>query len=457
MKKNIVQDVIPPKRTIRNVELLYKTKRPDRGSVSGLEDDKFANAVSTPKRVIAPLHKTQPEETPLRFEYEEPVKSSKKVLYISLGIFIIALVFGISALFKSAKITITPKNETGLLDTSFKANKDAAGGVLGFQIVTTSKDVEKTVPATTEQYVEKKASGTIVVYNNFSSEPQKLVATTRFETPEGLIFRAKEAVTIPGIQTKDGKSVAGSAEVAVEADQPGSSYNVGLKDFTIVGFKGTSKYEKIYARSKTEMFGGFKGNQKGLSKEIIIQAEKELEDLLKISLSNEILSQIPEHFVLYKNSVSYKLEPVSQIDTLLADTSTSTTILKKKGSISAIIFDKGALSKAIISKILPGSVDDVVKISNLDSLEFSFLPETQFNHDSSTLLNFNLKGSVNFVWVVDENKLKADLLGLSKNNAITIMSAYPTIKEAKIETYPFWNGTIPKDSKDVILINTLAE
>ena len=226
MKRNITQDVIPPKKTIRNVELFYKPKRPEKTPSSKLEEIKPAvSRTQTPPPPIAPP--PPPPDLSYKYEYDEPVKRSKKVLYISIGLLIFALFFGISALFKSAEIRITPKNEVSILDENFKATKNAStNNGLGFQVVTTVKDVEKKISATDEQMVEKKAQGKIVVYNNYSTQPQSLIKTTRFETPEGLIFRATENIVVPGIQVKNGKNVAGSVEVSVEADKPGTEYNV---------------------------------------------------------------------------------------------------------------------------------------------------------------------------------------------------------------------------------------
>ncbi|MCX6701960.1 MAG: hypothetical protein NTX96_02065 [Candidatus Zambryskibacteria bacterium] len=423
MKKNIVQDVIPPKRTIRNVELLYKSKRLEKISPTKLEPE------------IPDIPSTPPTSD-----------------FSSIGLFVLASAFGISTFFKSAEIKIVPKSKVSVLDENFKALKDVStSNGLGFQIVTTTKDVEKTVIATDEQKVDIKAKGVIVVYNK-GSQPQKLIATTRFETPEGLIYRALTALTIPARTTVDGH-----VEVTVEADASGEKYNITQKDFTVPGFKGTPKYTQIYARSKTEMTGGFSGMQKIINKETINNIDKELEELLKTSLSKDIISQIPENFVLYQKSIFYKLEPTIQVNIPSGgDNTTNTAILRKKGSVSAVIFDKGSLSRAIVAKVLPDVVDDVIKITNLESLNFTFVPETSFDPNINTTLNFNLKGEANFVWVFNENKLKSELLGLSKKNAITIISTYDTIKEANIRTNPFWNQTIPQDPKKVTLINTLT-
>jgi hypothetical protein len=447
MKKNISQDVIPPTKTIRNVELLYKSKRPERRGTP-----------KPPKQAEITPPPTTPESFAYKYEYDEPVKRSKKFLYISVGFLILTLFFVISALFKSAKIEITPKNQISSVNEKLQAFKDTSTGGLEFQVVSTTKDVEKKIVATEEERVEKKATGTIVVYNNFSTQSQTLVKTTRFATPEGLIYRATTNITVPGIQIKNGKSVAGSVEVLVEADKPGTTYNIPLKDFTVVGFKGTSKYTKIYGRSKTEMAGGFSGIQKTVSKETMDMVDKELETLLKQSLMKDIASQIPENFVLYEKTISYNIGKTIQMDSI-GDVSqkTDTAVLKKKGSVQAIIFDKGSLSREIIAKVLPNSTDSIIKITNLGDLNFTFTPENSFNPDASSSVGFTLTGDANLVWVFDENKLKTDLLGMSKKNALAIISKDDTIHTVNLEFHPFWIRTIPQDPEKVTLINTLAK
>ena len=98
--------------------------------------------------------KPTPEYKPdYKYEYDEPKKSSRKVLYISFAVFILAFAFGVSALFKSAKITFASKDQQIQLSSNFTANKNDESG-LSFQIVTISKDIQKTV-AVTSQAPEK--------------------------------------------------------------------------------------------------------------------------------------------------------------------------------------------------------------------------------------------------------------------------------------------------------------
>jgi hypothetical protein len=101
-----------------------------------------------------------------------------------------------------------------------------------FEIVRITRDDGRVVAASEETDVQKKASGRIVIYNNHNSSPQRLVKNTRFETPEGLIYRINESVTVPGAKIEGGEKVPGSVEAEVMADIPGQKYNIGLTDFT---------------------------------------------------------------------------------------------------------------------------------------------------------------------------------------------------------------------------------
>lgn len=465
MKKNFVQDVVPPKKSIRNVTL---SSRPS-STVKKVEDvpkrtrysdeDEFTRPVAIKQQApirIDSISQTKPSEslaseTPsYKYEFDEPKKSSKKWVYFAMTIFVLALAFGVSAMFKSAVIKVSPKQETANINETMRAVKNSTGAALGYQVVTVSKTVEKVVPATGEQRVEKKAQGKIIIYNE-TSQSQRLVATTRFETPEGLIYRLPTAVTVPAMQVKDGKNVAGTIEVTVEADKVGTSYNIGLKDFSLPGLKGDPKFKTIYARSKTEMTGGFSGIQKVVSKDVLESTETELGNTLRQDLAKDIETQIPENFVLYTSSLDYKLYNSEQVDS-----ASGQTVLKKRGEAYAVIFEKKALTSAILAKVNASLSSDKVRITNIEALEFNYATPDTVDLNSDTSITFMLKGSPNLVWIFDENKLKSDLLGLSRAKARTVLTTYDTIKEAWVETHPFWNQTIPSDPDKVTLVNTLT-
>lgn len=110
-----------------------------------------------------------------------------------------------------------------------------------------------------EPWIEKsgtKASGTITAFNEYGSESQLLIASTRFLSSNGKIFRTTKDIYIPGANIIDDEIIPSSIDVEVMADYWGSEYNIGPSDFTIPGFKGTVKYVSLYGKSDTAMSGG---------------------------------------------------------------------------------------------------------------------------------------------------------------------------------------------------------
>ncbi len=465
-KKNITQDVIPPKRSIRNIELSSRKKIAQQAVVSPITPEPVRDftrptqkpsesepAVSSAATMPPPTSPTPPASS-YTYEYAEPKKPRQKWLYGSMFLLLAVVGFGISALFKSARIQVAPKQETKAVNQIFTAKANVLNeSDLGFQVVTATKSVEKTVVGGTSQKVETKAIGTVVIYNNYSATSQKLVATTRLQTPEGLIFRLVSPATVPGKTTKAGKVVAGSVEVTVEADTAGPAYNIGLTDFTIPGLKtDNAKYTTIYGRSKTEMTGGFSGQQKVVSKEVMDASNTEMEQALRVSIQKDLESGIPANFILYPDSISYVFEKVTQ-----TKNSGDNAILKLKGAGSGIIFDKGNLTQAIFAKTKLNIAFDTVKITNLEGLTFSYASGTVANISGLDIVNFTLSGNAKLVWMFDENKLKSDLLGLSKTDAETVISKVSGVQEAWVETQPFWNSTIPNNPDKVTIINTAKQ
>lgn len=86
--------------------------------------------------------------------------------------------------------------------------------------------------------------GIITVFND-SANDQNIVELTRFIGPNDLIYRAQKTFIIPSY---------GSREVEILSEDAGHEYELNCSmikpcTFTIPGFKGTTKYEKIYGKA----------------------------------------------------------------------------------------------------------------------------------------------------------------------------------------------------------------
>jgi hypothetical protein len=166
---------------------------------------------------------------PMPTPMPRPRKSgSKWILWAIAGVFVVVL--GGLALFvlRPTTVTVTPKSHPVVFGETSQLvaypQGTVATGTLTYTVQTLDINDSAVVQAQgTTTVAPAKATGTVTVYNSYSASPVNLVKNTRFQTPDGLIFRSPSAISIPG--KKSGGP--GQVDVTVVADQEGSQYNVG--------------------------------------------------------------------------------------------------------------------------------------------------------------------------------------------------------------------------------------
>ncbi len=425
MPKQSISDITPPKsskRTILDIPVPAhrRLKEP------------------TPATFVPP-----PPKEPVEEMKRPPVRPRRSHVFLILGFFAIALLVFIGRqIFKvEAIITVSEKRQEVSIDNTFIAKKDFKDGELPFETVSSSGELSKTVPVTGEEQVETRAKGTIIIYNDYSSAPQKLIKNTRFETADGRVYRIDNSVVVPG--KNKSTELPGSVEAVVYADTAGEAYNIGLSDFTIPGFKGDPRYSKFFARSKTTMTGGFIGKVKTASVEDLKKGEEDLRASLKAELMKKIETQVPEGFTLFEDAVYFEFETLSP---------PKSNELKEKASAYAILFDSKKLSKNIASVTLSDYGDGDIYAENFDSIVFKPIP-LDAKPWQTGVVSFSLNGKTTLTWLFDSEKLKEDLVGQPKNQERIkiILQAYPGIYDAKVVVSPFWRKTLPESVSDIFV------
>lgn len=226
-------------------------------------------------------------------------------LLILLGV--LGLAFLVYFVLPRAQVVITPQKEKVKFSVGITVDKniDATNleqAKIPGQLFELEKMSSREFPTTGEKQVEEKAKGVIMVYNQYSSSPQTLVKTTRFRATNGKIFRLTSTVTIPGAVIDEGKIIASSKEVDVEADEAGDTYNIGPSDFNIPGFEGTPKYTAFYGKSTNPMTGGAKGKMKVVTDSDIKGATNIVALELKDETLKEFQGKIPADLKLLKDN-----------------------------------------------------------------------------------------------------------------------------------------------------------
>ena len=423
MPKNIVQDVVPPssRKSIRDIPLPHQNHESP-GEVS--------------------LHYSRTEKETVSWDNNGGGNFSKWLIWVIGIVSVGVLVFVLSNIFSGATLTITPKSQTVAVNLTLTAKPNAPAGGLSYRPFPLTLEKGITVPADGQKSIQTEASGTIIIYNNYSTAPQLLVKNTRFETPNGLIYKIATAVTIPGMHSVAGQVIPGSISVSVYAESAGEQYNIGLTDFTIPGFKSNAqRYADFYGRSKTAMTGGKIGTVKTVSDQKTLQARTKLDSDLLAGLLTQARAHVPADSIFYTSAYRISFEPVAT-----SSESGTGVVIQERALFSAYFIKRGDLAEAVALNSLANF--SAVPVLMPDAAKLAFTLDNKGNESATSVgpIQFGLKGNATIVWQIDENKLVAELAGKNKSELSGIAANDPAVLKAVAVIRPFWSSVFPESS-----------
>jgi hypothetical protein len=387
-------------------------------------------------------------------ENTQPKSKSRYFLWFTALLSFIFCLFALSFLFAKAEITINPKIINTVLNENLSAVKDAdADQGLFFNLVAIPGDETKNIQVTGQKEVSKTATGTIVIYNSFSSTPQLLSINSRLQGSNGKIYETDTKIIVPGL---DKNGAPGTVEVGIHASAPGAEYNSNPLDFTIIGFKGTAKYLKFKGRSETgtTISGGFAGEAPDLSDADLASAESDMETSLQTELLQKVTDQIPDGFILFKNAILLSADNADNQPNISSTFNPDNSVtLKLSGTLYGILFNEQNLTQKIAEDNIENYDSSDVYIPNIKNLIFSLTtPETDVSNLANlSNINFSLTGSAQIVSKVDTNKFTTDILGRPKKDFSQILSQYQSIDSATLKLNFPWIQSIPNNIKRVKL------
>lgn len=374
-----------------------------------------------------------------------PSKSGSHFLIIFLStLSVLVLGFLIANYFSSARISVVPFTHRAHIDNEIIAVSElgAEDESLSFQFMSLSEDESIDVPATIEKKIQKKASGKVIIYNVYNSQSQRLIKNTRLESSDKKIFRIDGSVVVPGAKIVGGKVVeSGSVEALVYADAPGETYNIGLADFTIPGFKGDPRYTKFTARSRADspIRGGFSGTIKVAPDEDIARAQADLKERLKRTAVEKIRTQIPGGTSFFPGSMVLKFEEVEQ--GVSVETNTKVTM---RAIISVFFFDTEILTRKIAKLSLDDYQGESLSLSNISTVLFTFVePVDKVVLSDLKHIRFRLEGDPVFIGNIDTPRLIDSLAGKEKKDFAKIITTQKNIKKADATIFPLWKTVFP--------------
>lgn len=376
-------------------------------------------------------------------------KTSRNIFLGFLAMAMIAAAVAGYILLPTAKIIITPKanpintNFEFIIDKNIKTLDAAAKKVPATVIVA---DIEKDgqFTATGKKQLTSNATGTVTIYNEWSSFPQKLAENTRLSTSDGKIYKITRSVTVPGfMRDESGSDVPGRIEVPIVASGPGPEYNIDPADFTIPGFKGAAKYVKIYAKSSTAASGGALGYTTVASADDFKKAKDFLEEEAKKNIVSQLSDKKPSDLIMIDQAISVKSGNL--VPSVGLDQAASKFKASLKISAMAFLFnpnDVKSIAASILKEINEEKKNFVIIDAGLDYGEVLVV--------GSDTIKLSVQSHANAFNLINENDMRAKIAGKSKEELENyIKNNYPDISKINVTLWPFWVKKIPIIEKNV--------
>jgi hypothetical protein len=436
-----------------------------------LQDIRPAGASKAPARIVSPgatpptqrtMHRDiaprpRPTQTHSEEYYAEPAldpdlatidvidgnsAKRKRVVTTSIvGIVILSAAFLVNVLLGGAQVTVYPKTKAITVQSEFSGFTAPQVNELGYELLSLEASAEKQVKAAGKENVSEHATGKVFVYNTKSTSPQRLITNTRFESPDGLIYRIKESIEVPGA-SKDagGNLVPGKVVAEVYADGTGEQYNIQPTRFTVPGLKGSDQYDSVYAESTSPFTGGFEGEKYIIDDAELQTAKQELHIQLRDTLLAQLKEQMPAGFVVYEGAVTFAFDSLPS-----TEYGESLATIKERARLQVPMFMEKQFASYIAKQSIPDYKGEPVYLKDPKTLTFAYKDPQMAQMDIATLttIDFILTGSTQVIWQFDADELKQTF----KN--------YPSISNAKAELRPFWATSFPKNPNDIDIITVV--
>lgn len=373
-----------------------------------------------------------------------------RIITIFLGIVIIgAIIFVMLQVLPRATVILNPESKKEIITLNLIADSNISSvnlskGIMPAQVLEEKLEKSFTFSSTGKIDVNEFATGKVTIYNEYSSSPQTLVASTRLVSSTGQLFRITETVIIAGATIEGGKIISNSTIVNVKAAKPGSDSNIGSTTFSIPGFKGTDKYLSFYGESKEKMTGGFTGERVVVTEKDITEAKKKVENEFLPQAAEGLQAKIPEDLIVLEDSFDASL--------ITLDINAQPQDPKNSFTINAV-----AVARTFL--IREEDINNAIAYQFINSLEYS----KEFELSDSRNINYTVKeidytkGYVEFTMKVDQifnKKLDAmaildEIRGKDEIEVRRILSRKSELERAEVRFWPFWVKRIPNNIEDI--------
>lgn len=374
---------------------------------------------------------------------EESRVGSRFAIFATIGGIVLLgllVLFAVNTWFARANVIInfkkTPWNfENTVVALTSVRDIDPARNTIPGQLFEEEKSLTQAFAANGESIAASKATGVITVVNNYSAEPQPLVATTRFEAPDGRIYRLDTDIVVPGAKVEDGKVTQSSIKAAVTADKGGDAYNTGRIDkLNIPGFRGTAKYSGFWGVLENGAAGGGSGSRKVATDTDVANARQKVEETMQSAFQTTFLSSIPADIKVLEKAAAVDLGRVVAQRT--ADQNGNFTMT------GAAVFRAFGFREKDLVTLLTARANGEGGGKKIENLAINYSNATP-NFDAKQLA-FSVTANGNLAPDFNTEEFAGKLAGLEKDQAKVVISELPELVDAKVTVWPSWLSNLPK-------------
>ena len=377
--------------------------------------------------------------------------SFRKKLFLGIagGILLILFLIWANIFAPAATIVIAAKTNSAPVSVAATLNAttptDVTKGIVQTIPQQLKQDMSVKFTATGSKDVGLKATGTITVENCDRSSTIPIGASTAFTSNGGQVFVSDNNAVVPGLTgsaavCRATGAGAGTVDIAVTAQQSGTSYNVGKDSYSIAGVSGD-----VYAHG-TAMSGGTSKIAIVVSDLDIQKATDALNALPTDAIKKQLISQYKNAEIIINDSfTSTPATPVSSPASGAESTGQATLTSNVTYSILAISkSDVELYLKSVLAKQLSGTTNQRVYD---DGIAKAIITSYTKGTDSTTV-NITTSGA-QVGPNIDATAVKNEVKGKKAGEVQALLTSITGVNDVQVNfSYP-WVTTIPNDTNKV--------
>lgn len=371
----------------------------------------------------------------------------KLLIFGGLGLaFIVFLIWAIwfapgGTIIISAKTSAKSYKVSAMLDPSAATNIDKA---IIQPVVKQSKKTETvSFAATGSKEVGEKATGRVVVYNNYMISGFTLPAGTVIATSSGLQYTLSSSVVVPGMTGNNIENLKPSASspVPAAASNIGESYNVDSG--TTFSISGQSS--KVYAVAKGDFEGGSKETVKVVQQsDLDAVADKLKEQADADSVKSDLTSQMGSNVTVVTDSFTASFADVTSKPAMgePASSGTATATLEITYTMIGITTgDLESLANSQATALVEDGDSQKVYDNGLKNIKFSDFVANDSNYTAVISSTAKIGPSI------DVAEIKDRAVGKQSGEIVSDIESIAGVSNVQVKFSPFWVRSVSDQSK----------